>query len=160
MPQQKYIVALGESEVAQLKKIVSSGTHKARTITRARALLMANDSDKTGKPDPQIAEALDVSIFIPRSVRFHYVQGGLERALYEAPRPGKPKVFTPEDEAQVVALACTDAPPGYSRWTLILLAKELSVKLGKPIGRNTIDIILLKNQCKPWLKKNVVYSKD
>ena len=158
MPAQKYIVVLEQSEEMLLKKMVSSGTEKARTITRARVLLMTNEAHHAGKTDRTICESLDVSRYIPRQVRQHYVEGGIDRAIFDAPRPGKPKHFTPADEAKVVAIACTDAPDGYDRWTLNLLEEEMTKKLKQPIDRITIHRILLKNECKPWLKKNVVYS--
>jgi hypothetical protein len=156
----KKIVVLEQSEVVRLKKIVTSGINKARTITRARVLLMTNEAQNSGKTDKEIAINLGVAITLPYQVRIRYLSGGLERALYDAPRPGKPKHFTPTDEASVIALACTDAPDGYERWTLDLLEKEMTIRLGKSIDRNTIDRILLKNDCKPWLKKNVVHSRD
>jgi putative transposase len=161
MPAQKYFVVLEPSEVAQLKKIVSSGVEKARTITRARVLLMTNEERSgTGMSDQKICQSLGISAYIPAKVRQHYVEEGLIRALYESPRPGKPKIFTPADEAGVVAIACTNAPDGYERWTLDLLQEEMTARLGKSIDRNTIDKILLKNDCKPWLKKNVVHSRN
>ena len=160
MSAQKHVVALEQSAVMHLKKIVRSGTQKARTIMRAHILLMANNTDGTGKTDREICLSLGVCLTTPQDIRMRYVRGGLRRALYDAPRPGKPKTFTPGDEATVVALACTDAPKGHARWTLNLLQEKLTDQFGKSISRNTVDKILLKNDCKPWHKKNVVYSGD
>jgi len=160
MSAQKYVVVLEPSAVKELKKIVSSGTHKTRTITRARILLMTNTTEGAQKKQQEVSASLGVWRHTVRATQKKYVEGGLETALYELPRPGKPKKFTIWDEADVVAIACTDAPAGYDRWTLSLLEEKMTARWGKSIDRNTIDKILLKNECKPWLKKNVVYSED
>ena len=149
-------VVLTEDEDQQLEAIIHRGSSKARTITRALLLKMAHQ----GKTDKEITIALGMNPSTPYEVRKRYCQGGLNRALYDAPRPGQKKVFTAVDEATVTALACTKAPDGHSRWTLDLLTVHAKEKLGKSIGRKTIWKILLKNHFKPWRKKNVVYSQS
>lgn len=151
-----YKVELTEDEDRQLDAVIHKGSGKARTITRARVLKMAYQ----GKTDKEITMALGMNPSTPYEIRKRYCQGGLKRSLYDAPRPGQKKVFTPFDEAKVTALACTQAPDGHSRWTLDLLQVHAKETLGKSIGRKTIWKILLKNNLKPWRKKNVVHSQS
>ena len=83
----------------------------------------------------------------------------MERALHDSSRSGKPPTFTGEHEAQIVALACTEAPEGRARWTMKLLAEQ-AMKDGivKKISPQTVWLMLERQDCKPWLKKNVVHS--
>lgn len=163
MTNQKHIVALDLSEVQKLKDIVGKGKHSARVITRARVLLMANENNGLGKKDKEIWEALNLARITVQRIRKRYVEGKLERALFDAPRPGKEKKLTNKEEAFVVSLACTDAPEGYSHWTLDLLTEKINSKLkdkDKQIGRTAIWHIMLRNDLKPWREKNVVHCQN
>jgi len=159
MAAQKYFVVLEESEVTRLETMLRRGTQNARVLTRARVLLMTNEAKGKGKIDKDICDALHITRDTTQSLRRRYVEEGIDRALFDAPRPGQPKRFTPQHEAMVVAIACTNPPDGYGSWTIDLIREETIKRIGKSIGRNTVDKILLKNDCKPWLKKNVVYSR-
>ncbi len=162
MTNKKHIVALKQSEVQMLKNIIGKGKHSARVITRARVLLMANQNGSR-KKDEQIWEALDLARITVQRIRKRFTEGKLERALFDAPRPGGKKILNPEEEAQLISLACTDAPEGYSHWTLDLLREEINLKLkekNKRIGRTMIWRIMLRNDLKPWREKNVVYKED
>lgn len=154
----KHRVFLKPTEVTQLKQVISSGVHRAQTITRARILLLANEQDGKGISDREIIHRLQVSATTPQDVRYRYAAGGLSRALYDAPRPGKPVVFTPQDRATVTAVACTTPPVGYGRWTMTLIRDETIKRIGKHIGRTKVNKILLENKMKPHLKKNVVHQ--
>lgn len=58
-----------------------------------------------------MARELGVNITTPRDVRKRYVDGGIDRALFDAPRPGQPPILTGKQKAKIVALACTAAWP-------------------------------------------------
>ena len=152
--QRKYKVVLTEEERTTLLSLIRKGTVKARTITRARILLMVDE----GKRDREIYQVLHTGNSTPRDVRKNYAEQGLHRALYDASHKGAERKLTGEQEAEVIAIACTDAPKGYSRWTLDLLTEEVNQKLGVAIGRTAVWKVLLRNDTKPWLKKNLVYS--
>jgi hypothetical protein len=62
-------------------------------------------------------------------VRRAFIEGGLDAALYDKPRVGRPPVIDGEAEAKLVMLACSSPPQGRSRWTLQLLADRM-VELG------------------------------
>lgn len=152
--QTKYKVYLPTEEKASLQALISKGIVKARTITRARILLMTDE----GKSDRQIYQTLHIADSTPHDIRKKYQEGGLQHALHDLPHPGKARLLTGQQEAQVVAIACTKAPKGYTRWTMDLLTEEVKKKLKISIGRTAVYKVLLRNNTKPWLKKNVVHS--
>jgi transposase len=154
--QTKFKVILPPEEKIALENLIHRGTTKARTITRARILLLAAEE----KTDNTICNALSIVRSVVYDARKHYVEGGLKRALYDLPRPGKKRTLTGSQEAEVIAIACSKAPKGYVRWTLDLLTEEVKDKLKVSIGRTAIWKVLLRNDTKPWLKKNVVYSQS
>lgn len=126
MPRKKvYEVKLSEAERDHLKNLVSTGTEKARKLTRVRILLKA-DEEWT---DEAISQALDVGIATVGRVRQRYVEAGLDRALNrKSSRRQYERKIDGNSEAHLIALTCGEPPAGYARWTLRLLAREL-VKL-------------------------------
>jgi transposase len=135
--------------------LLNSGSHPARVIRRAHILLKAD----SGLKDAEIATHLDCTTVHVAIVRQRYCTNGLERALFDAPRSGKPPTFTGTHEALIVALACTEAPEGRARWTMQLLA-ERAVDDGivQQISPQSVWLMLERQNTKPWLKKNVVHS--
>lgn len=126
----KYIVRLSGEEREYLMKVISSGKGPARMFTRARILLKA-DVDGPCWPDEKIAEALDVTVQTVERVRKQLVEEGFEAVLRR--REYKQKVsrkkLDGDVEAHLIALACSQAPKGYTRWSLRLLADSM-VELG------------------------------
>jgi len=121
-------IRLSEAEQLYLKDFVKNGTHKAKEITRARVLLML---DRTGKADHvrynRTAEYAGISVQAVYNMRDEYLENR-DIAAYLARKkrttpPVKAKV-TGEVEAKIIALACSKAPDGHSRWTLRLLAEK------------------------------------
>jgi transposase len=125
MPAAKYIVDLSDSEKERLQALISRGKSSARTQTRARILLKANEE----LSDEQIVKALDVGIATIGRVRRRFVEEGLERALTDKPRPGQARKLDGKQEAHLIAVVCSDPPAGHARWTLRLLAGK-AVELG------------------------------
>jgi transposase len=130
-------IRLTTEERRQLKAIVRKGAHPARIQTRARILLMAAERSVSSRGGPYrrsnsnltIAESLQVSARTVSRVRQVFVRDGLEAALSDQPRPGRPVELDGEVEAKLLLLACSDPPEGRSRWTLQLLADRM-VALG------------------------------
>lgn len=125
MSAKKYIVSLTEEERRNLGALLKAGKAKARKIARAHILLLADED----KPDGEIAEALHVGLSTVARTREQFVEGGVEWALTERPRPGAKRKLDGKAEAFLLALACTDAPGGRQRWTLQLLADRI-VEIG------------------------------
>ena len=107
-----------------------------------------------GLTDQQIADGLLVSPSTVVRVRQRFVEEGLERALNERARPGKKRKLDGRQEAHLVAVACTPAPEGRTRWTLQLLAdKVVKLELADSISPETVPRGAEKNELKPWQKK-------
>ncbi len=121
-------IYLKYNERTELEQLIKSGTHSARAIARARTLLLLDRSQGEKRTLAQVADAAMVSQGTVSNLKKRYFTGGLDRALYDLPRPGaKPKIDG-EVEAHLIALTCSDPPQGHEHWTLRLLADRL-VKL-------------------------------
>ena len=128
----KYIVRLSEEERKSLKSLISSGKGPARMFSRARILLKADiGEDGPGWRDDKISEALDVTVQTVERVRKQLVEEGLEAVLRRRKYTQKVsrKKVDGDVEAHLIALSCSKAPEGYSRWSLRLLADKM-VELG------------------------------
>lgn len=123
----KYIVTLTEEERQMLREMVSRGKAAARKLMHARILLKADAGE--GSPawhDDAIAEGLDVGRATVERVRKEFVEDGLEAALERRkPRRQYARKLDGDGEAHLIALACSQAPEGRSRWTLRLLAERM-----------------------------------
>lgn len=122
-------IYLSETQHQQLSTLVRSGSSSARTLTRARILLLADRERQAKRNYKEIAEALMCSVSTVGAICRRYVREGLEAALQEKARPGAAPKITGEVEAKLVMLACSEPPNGRQRWTLRLLAEQL-VELG------------------------------
>lgn len=123
----KHVVHLTAAQRSALQAFVSSGHKKAREITRARILLLAD----AGHTDAEIVTALGCCRPVVWAMRKRYVEGdfgSISAVLQEAPRAGRPIRIDSRVEAQITTIACSDPPPGAARWTLHLIADQL-VKL-------------------------------
>ena len=121
----KYYIHLSKENRQELETLIRSGESSARTQTRARILLLCDESQRKKKTTKEIASALLCSLPTITNIRKKYVEGGLENALYDRPRPGAIPKITGEVEAQLTMLACSAPPAGRARWTLQMLADKL-----------------------------------
>ena len=137
----KNLVKLKSKEQKLLKQLISKGSQKARTLTRCRILLMANEK----QTDTQIMESLNVARNTIRTVRYRYVHQCLQAAINEQPRPGAPNKFTGRDKAKVTAIACSKPPEGRTRWTLRLIADTMvELDIVEDISHQTVKRVLKK----------------
>jgi len=125
----KSAVCLSEEERSHLKGLLRRGAAPARVQTRARVLLLVDGRLGRGRTDEEVSQAVLTSVSTVKRSRGRFLAEGLAAALAEKPRPGRPPKITGEIEAQLVLLACTQAPEGHDHWTLRLLAERL-VELG------------------------------
>jgi len=144
MPAKIYRVKLTEKERSFLTKLTKSGTIKVRKLKRVRILLLADESNSSGcRKDYEISDIVEVARTTVCRIRQRFVEDGLEFALSEKPRPGKPKKVTGREEAKIVALACSEPPEGYSRWSLRLIAdKQVVLEIENPVSHTAIADIL------------------
>jgi len=135
MPKKIYIVDLTEEERCCLLDFVRHGESSARKYNRARILLLADE----GRSDREIAEVLHTGTATVARIRQRFVEGNLDGALNERPRPGGKKKLDEKGEAILEALAQSKPPAGRNRWTLQLLADRLvELKVVDSISHETV----------------------
>jgi transposase len=148
---ERYIVCLTDEARVALTASLQSGVCRARVLRRAQVLLKADE----GLTDEEINEHTGVSTRTVRAIRRRYCREGLERALHDAPRSGKPPAFTERQQKQVIALACSDPPEGRARWTLTLLAETAAERgIVKSLSKSEVALWLAEADLKPWQKKD------
>jgi transposase len=137
-----YVVDLMKEEKAELLELVRKGEARVRKMNRAHILLLADE----GRTDKDIAQALHTSPSTVERTRRRFVEGGLEHALNESPRPGgRRKLDGHQQEAYLVALACSDPPEGKKRWSMQMLADRLvELKVVDEISDETVRRTLKK----------------
>ena len=144
----KYVVRLSAEERDQLNDLIRSGKRSAQLLTKARILLKADISDAgEGLSDSAIAGALDTSIANIERTRRQLVEEGFEAVLTRKynPNSAPPRIFDGVAEAKLIALACSPAPEGYSRWSLRLLEeKVVELNIVGKTSDNTIGRTLKK----------------
>ncbi len=146
----KYRVDLTEEERERLLELIGKGKHGARTLARARILLKADEGIK----DEDVAAALNVGYATVGRVRQRFVEGGLERALTEEPRPGAPPKLDERQCAHLIAIACSDAPEGHDHWTLRLLAdKVVELEFAESYSHEAVRQTLKKTISNPGRSK-------
>jgi transposase len=127
----KYRVTLSPEERETLESLIASGIAPARTLTHARILLKADESE--GRPvwrNAAIAEMLEITEPTISRVRKRFREAGLEAALHRKhPERRWERKLDGAQEAHLIALACSEAPEGRDRWSLRLLAEKM-VELG------------------------------
>lgn len=146
-------IRIPEKDQTALTELVSGGVQQVRVVLRALALLQL----AKGASAPQIADVVPLTAQAIRKIGHRYRKGGLERALYEKQRPGAEQVLDDSQKQRIIAMVCSDPPEGRARWTVRLVAEEaVKRKLVPRVGRETIRILLLHHDLKPWREKNVV----
>ncbi len=147
----KHFVELTTEERDQLLEITSKGRQPARVVKRANILLMA---DGWQHSDSEIAAALSAGTSTVYRVKRDFVEYGLDVTLSECDRPGGTRKLDANEEALLVAIACSKPPKGRSRWTLQLLAGRLvTLTDHKNLSIETIRRRLEENDLKPWQRK-------
>ena len=146
MRKQKHKVELTSEERQTLETLVRKGKHSALKLTRAHILLKA-DSNGPGWTDAQIADAFGCHKQTACNVRKRFATGERLAALERKPqsRPSRLPKLDGAGEARLIALACSDPPEGFARWTLQLLADELvALEIVESISAEGIRKILKK----------------
>ena len=137
----------------ELRSLLSGGVQQVRVVLRAVALLQLAE----GVSAPKIAGMVPLTAQAIRKIGHRYREGGLERALYEKQRPGAEALLEDSQKQRIIAMVCSDPPEGCARWTVRLVAEQaVKRRLVPRVGRETIRILLLSHDLKPWREKNVV----
>jgi putative transposase len=137
----------------ELRTLLSGGVQQVRVVLRAVVLLQL----AKGVSAPRVSSVVPLTPQAIRKVGHRYQEGGLERALYEKQRPGAAVLLEDSQRQRIIAMVCSDPPEGRARWTVRLVAEEaVKRRLVPRVGRETIRILLLHHDLKPWREKNVV----
>jgi transposase len=144
----RYRVTLSKEEHSELEALTKRGKIEARRFVHARALLLCD----AGPEGPawkvaDVAAALGVSSRSIEHLKKRFVEEGLDAALERKPREKPPRdvVFDGAFEAKLIALACSEAPAGYQRWTVRLLAaKAVELRFADTISHMTVQRVLKK----------------
>jgi Homeodomain-like domain len=143
----KYIVQLKPDEREQLREITQNGKAAAKTLTHARILLKADCADgHKGWNDETISEAFDVSVATVERVRCTYFSYGLAAALKRNSRTReRARRLNGNQEAHLIALACSEPPTGHEHWALRLLAdKMVTLEYVEEVSHETVRRTLKK----------------
>jgi transposase len=144
----RYRVTLSEEERGELEALTRRGKTPARRFIRARALLLCD----AGAHGPawnvaDVAAALGISNRSIEHLKKRFVEEGLESALARKPREKPPRdvKFDGAFEARLIALACSEVPEGYRRWTVRLLAdKAVELEFAESVSHMSVQRILKK----------------
>jgi transposase len=147
----KFVVVLTAEQRQRLESMVRNGSSKAKRITHARILLMADHDHPQGRyKDAQIAATLGIHVNTVARARRKLVRNGEQAAVERKSRSSPPTApkLDGKAEATLVAICCSPAPRGRARWTLSLLAEELVArKVVASIAKETVRTTLKKMNC-------------
>ena len=147
MPSVKYVIELSDADRKTLNDIVSKGQSPAKLILRANILLASDKNNKKHMTVAEIASVFNTSPTTVQNVRTSYANNGLEATISRKKRetPPVPPKVTGDVEAHIIALACSEPPEGYSRWTVRLLAdKCVELNYAESLSHMTVSRVLKK----------------
>ncbi len=152
-PYNRLKLKLSRHDEDAVREILGGGVQQVRVVLHSLALLQLS----AGAAAPAVARVLHLNPKTVRDIGKRYLEGGLERALYDRARPGAKPVFSPSERQRIIAMVCGDPPEGQARWSVRLIAEEaIKRKLVPRIGRESVRVLLESHDLKPWREKNVV----
>ena len=153
---QRLRVRLKKADRDKLDDLLGGGVQPVRTVLRALALTHLHE----GKSVSEVAEIVRLTPKAVREIGRRCVDSGVEQALYDKQRPGAAPVLEEGQRQRIVAMVCSAPPEGYARWTVRLVAEEaVKRRLVPRIGRETIRLLLIHEDLKPWREKSVVRTR-
>ena len=140
---------LSEADQTTLHQLLSKGKDSVRKLNRARALQFSHQ----GQHPEQISTLLGISVGTVYNLRKRYWQEGLQGAISEKARPGQPRKVSAQVEAEITAIACSEAPDGSVRWTVRLINERL-IKLDIHVHDESVRLTLKKASLNRGSKSN------
>lgn len=125
MARRAQAVLLTDQDKTYLQQYIATGKRSARSIKRGQVLLLLAEP----LPAEAVAQRVGISLATLYNIKHRYLQEGLSSALQDKPKSGAPTQITSRQQAQLTAGACSQAPAGYSQWSLRLLSDKM-VELG------------------------------
>jgi hypothetical protein len=133
--------------------LLSGGVQPVRAVIRALVLRQIDE----GRTTVEAGAGVGISAKAAWEIGKRYQGGGLEEAIYDAPRPGQKPLLDTEQGQRIIAMVCGPPPAGRARWSVRLIAQEaVKRKLVEHVGPETVRILLQNHDLKPWREKNVV----
>ena len=146
-------IKISKKHQEEMNRLVKRRDEQPRVVLRCLVLLQL----AKGVSAPKIARTIPLTPQAIRRIGHRYQDEGLKGALYDKPRPGAVALLDDSQKQWIIAIACSNPPQGRARWTIQLLAQEAVKRSIVPsVGRETIRILLLAHDLKPWREKNVV----
>ena len=146
-------VRLTHQDREKIKGLLSGGIQPTRVVLRALVLTQLHD----GKSVSEVAASVRLATKTVHDMGRRYQDGDLDRALYDKQRPGAAELLDKSQKQRIIAMVCSAPPGGRARWTVRLVAEEaIKGKLVPRVGRETIRVLLLHHDLKPWRGENVV----
>ncbi len=145
----RYKVTLNGEEHEQLKGVLGKGKHSSQQYRNA-CILINSDEGTYGQKlsNEQIAQVLQINSKTVERVKQRFVEEGFDSCMDRKPYPNKGPIKTDGDfEAHLIALSCSEAPEGYARWSLRMLAdKMVELKYTDNISHETVRQVLKKTK--------------
>ena len=145
----RYKVTLIKEEREQLQSVMGKGKHTSQQFRNA-CILINSDESPNGKKlsNEQIAQVLNINPKTVERIKQRFVEEGFDQCMGRKPYPKKGPLKTDGDfEAHLIALSCSEAPEGYARWSLRLLAdKMVELKYADSISHETVRQVLKKTK--------------
>ena len=146
-------VQVSREDQKELWQLLRAGIQPVRVILRALAL----EQLSLGLTAPAVARIVHLTPQAVRRVGHRYKRGGLESALFERQGRGAKPLLEESEKQRITAMVCGPPPEGNARWTVRLVTEQaVKRKLVPQVGRETVRILLLSHDLKPWREKNVV----
>jgi DNA-binding Lrp family transcriptional regulator len=144
--EKRWVVELSQEEREQLEQLINKGKMAGYKIKHAHMLLKADEGEHGPSwPDTRIAEAYNVSESTVRNLRKRLVEKGFEAALEREKRTNYSTKLDGEAEAKLIAIACSQPPEGYSRWSVRLLADRLvELEIVDAVSHMTVQRVMKK----------------
>ncbi len=137
---------LSSEDRSVVDEIRGKGLHHSREVNRAHVLSCLD----RGVPEAQIMEVLGIGRTALWRTRSAYLQGGVDLAVFDVARSGRPTQYDTDAEARVTALACSAPPEGRQRWTLVELERAARQESGLgTVSRETVRRMLKKTISNP-----------
>jgi Homeodomain-like domain len=137
---------LSEDDRSVIEEIRSKGVHSSREVNRAHVLSCLD----RGVPEAQIMAVLGIGRTAVWRTRAAYLQGGVDLAVFDVARSGRPRRYDTDAQARVTALACSAPPKGRQRWTMVELERAARQEPGlASVSRETVRRMLKKTTSSP-----------
>ncbi len=137
---------LSEEDRSVIEEIRSKGVHSSREVNRALVLSCLD----RGIPEARIMAVLGIGRTAVWRTRAAYLQGGVDLAVFDVARSGRPPRYDTDAQARVTALACSAPPKGRQRWTMVELERAARQEPGLgTVSRETVRRMLKKTTSSP-----------